>query len=95
MLAEVAARRERHLSTRTKMAHLAFLRTLEQFDFAVHRSIDERQLIPVLGDSVPRRAVAGKRWRRKQIIKRRPQSTASNQYLAKPESTEGMSVPVS
>ena len=32
--AEVAARRERYLTTRTRLAHLPFQRTLEQFDFA-------------------------------------------------------------
>ena len=32
--AEVAARRERYLSTRTKMAHFPFQKTLDQFDFA-------------------------------------------------------------
>ena len=42
--AEVAARRERYLSTRTKMAHLPFQRTLDQFDFAFQPSIDERQV---------------------------------------------------
>ena len=31
---EVAARRERYLTTRTRLAHLPFQRTLEQFDFA-------------------------------------------------------------
>ena len=41
---EVAARRERYLATRTKMAHLPFQRTLEQFDFAFQPSIDERQV---------------------------------------------------
>ena len=41
---EVSARRERYLSTRTKMAHLPFQRTLEQFDFAFQPSIDERQV---------------------------------------------------
>ena len=39
--AEVAARRERYLSTRTKMAHPPFHRTLDQFDFAFQPSIDE------------------------------------------------------
>ena len=39
---EVDARRERYLSTRTKMAHFPFQRTLEQFDF--QPSIDERQV---------------------------------------------------
>ena len=43
---EVAARRERYLSTRTRMAHLPFQRSLEQFDFAFQPSIDERQSLP-------------------------------------------------
>ena len=42
--AEVAARRERYLPTRTKMAHLPFKRTLEQFAF--QPSVDERQSLP-------------------------------------------------
>ena len=42
---EVAARRERYLTTRTRMAHLPFRRTLEQFDFAFQPSIDERQVM--------------------------------------------------
>ena len=41
---EVAARRERYLTTRTRMAHLPFRRTLGQFDFAFQPSIDERQV---------------------------------------------------
>ena len=41
---EVSARRERYMSTRTKMAHLPFQRTLEQFDFSFQPSIDERQV---------------------------------------------------
>ena len=41
---EVNARRERYLSTRTKMAHLPFHRTLDQFDFTFQPSIDERQV---------------------------------------------------
>ena len=40
--AEVAARRERYLKTKTSLAHLPFQRTLEQFDFAFQPSIDER-----------------------------------------------------
>ena len=40
--AEVSARRERYLTTRTKLAHLPFQRTLEQFDFGFQPSIDER-----------------------------------------------------
>ena len=42
--AEVAACRERYLSTRTKMARLPFQRTLEQFDFGFQPSIGERQV---------------------------------------------------
>ena len=45
--AEVAARRERYLTTRTKMAHFPFQRTLEQFDF--QPSIDERQVKELTG----------------------------------------------
>ena len=41
---EVAARRERYLATRTKVAHLPFQRTLDSFDFAFQPSIDERQV---------------------------------------------------
>ena len=41
---EVAARRERYLTTRTKLAHLPLQRTLEQFDFGLQPSIDERQV---------------------------------------------------
>ena len=40
---EVAARRERYLTTRTRLAHLPFKRTLEEFDFGFQPSIDERQ----------------------------------------------------
>ena len=41
---EVAARRERYLRTRTRLAHLPFQRTREQFDFRFQPSIDERQI---------------------------------------------------
>src|SRR5262245_49919000 len=41
---EVAARRERYLRTRTRLAHLPFQRTLDQFDFRFQPSIDERQV---------------------------------------------------
>lgn len=41
---EVAARRERYLRTRTRLAHLPFPRTLDQFDFAFQPSLDERQV---------------------------------------------------
>ena len=40
--AEAAARRERYLRTRTRLAHLPFHKTLEQFDFKFQPSIDER-----------------------------------------------------
>jgi DNA replication protein DnaC len=42
--AESAARRERYLKTRTRLAHLPYLRTLEQFQFSFQPSIDERQV---------------------------------------------------
>ena len=42
--AEVNARRERYLSTRTKMAHLPLHRTLDQFDFSFQPSTGERQV---------------------------------------------------
>ena len=45
--AEVEARRERYLSISTKMAHLPFQRTLEQFAF--QPSIDERQVKELSG----------------------------------------------
>ncbi len=47
--AEVAARWERFLSTRPKLANLFFRRTLEQFDFGFQPSIDER-LVKELAD---------------------------------------------
>ena len=37
-------RRERYLSTRIKMAHFPFQRTLEQLDFSFQPSVDERQI---------------------------------------------------
>ncbi len=46
---EVAARRERYLLTRTRLAHLPYQRTLEQFDFAFQPSIDERQVRELAG----------------------------------------------
>ncbi len=39
---EAAARRERYLQTRTRLAHLPYHRTLEQFDFGFQPSVDER-----------------------------------------------------
>ena len=41
---EVTARRERCLSTRTRLAHLPFQRTPDQFDIAFQPSIDERDI---------------------------------------------------
>jgi len=41
---EWAARRERYLKTRTRLAHLPYNRTLEQFQFSFQPSIDERQV---------------------------------------------------
>ncbi len=41
---ETAARRERYLRTRTRLAHLPYYRTLKQFDLHFQRSIDERQV---------------------------------------------------
>lgn len=41
---ETLARRERYLKARTRLAHLPFQRTLEQFDFSFQPSIDQRQV---------------------------------------------------
>lgn len=41
---EARARRERYLITRTRLAHLPFRKTLEDFDFSFQPSIDERQV---------------------------------------------------
>jgi DNA replication protein DnaC len=41
---EAAARRERYLRTRMRLAHLPFHRTLDQFDFRFQPSVDERQV---------------------------------------------------
>ena len=41
---EAAARRERYLRTCTRLAHLPFTRTLEQFDFAFQPTLDQRQV---------------------------------------------------
>jgi DNA replication protein DnaC len=47
--AEAAARRERYLRTRTRLAHLPFQRTLEQFDFSFQPSLDRRQVRELAG----------------------------------------------
>src|SRR5690349_1023349 len=44
MSAEADARKQRYLKTRLQLAHLPFLKTFEQFDFAFQPSIDERQI---------------------------------------------------
>ena len=41
---EVEARRTRYLRARLQLAHLPFIKTFEQFDFAFQPSIDERQI---------------------------------------------------
>src|SRR5438552_5631521 len=41
---ETAVRRERYLRARTRLAHLPFQRTLDQFDFRFQPSIDKRQV---------------------------------------------------
>lgn len=41
---ELAARRERYITARTRLAHLPFHKTLDQFDFSFQPSIDERQV---------------------------------------------------
>jgi DNA replication protein DnaC len=44
LAAEVAARAERDVAMKTKLAHFPFLKTLEQFDFAAQPSVNERQV---------------------------------------------------
>lgn len=44
--AEVEARSERYLSTRTKLAHFPYQRTIEQFDFSFQPAVGERQSPP-------------------------------------------------
>lgn len=41
---EAAARQERTLAARTRLAHLPFRKTLAEFDFSFQPSIDERQI---------------------------------------------------
>ncbi|MBC7083757.1 MAG: ATP-binding protein [Firmicutes bacterium] len=42
--AELAARRERYLKVRVRLAHLPFHKTVDQFDFGFQPSIDGRQI---------------------------------------------------
>ena len=44
MSAEAEARRQRYLKTRLQLAHLPYVKTFDQFDFAFQPSIDERQI---------------------------------------------------
>jgi DNA replication protein DnaC len=44
MSAEADARRQRYLKARLQLAHLPYVKTFEQFDFAFQPSIDERQI---------------------------------------------------
>src|SRR5271165_3624806 len=44
MSAEADARRQRYLKTRLQLAHLPYLKTFDQFDFAFQPSIDEKQI---------------------------------------------------
>src|ERR1041385_1331944 len=44
MSAEADARKQRYLKTRLQLAHLSYVKTFEQFDFAFQPSIDERQI---------------------------------------------------
>ena len=44
MSTEADARRQRYLKTRLQLAHLPYLKTFDQFDFAFQPSIDERQV---------------------------------------------------
>ncbi|HLN60908.1 MAG TPA: ATP-binding protein [Symbiobacteriaceae bacterium] len=41
---ELAARHERYLKARTRLAHLPFQKTLADFDFEAQPSVDERQV---------------------------------------------------
>jgi DNA replication protein DnaC len=42
--AEVDTRRQRYLKARLQLAHLPYVKTFDQFDFAFQPSIDERQI---------------------------------------------------
>jgi DNA replication protein DnaC len=44
LASETRVRRERYLRARTRLAHLPFQRTLDQFDFRFQPSIDKRQI---------------------------------------------------
>jgi transposase/DNA replication protein DnaC len=42
--AEISARKDRYIAARTRLAHLPFHKTLDQFDFSFQPSVDERQV---------------------------------------------------
>jgi DNA replication protein DnaC len=44
LTAELDVRRQRYLKTRLQLAHLPYLKTFQDFDFAFQPSIDERQI---------------------------------------------------
>lgn len=44
LMVEVRERRKRYLTTRTQLAHLPFRKTLDDFDFSLQPTIDERQI---------------------------------------------------
>lgn len=44
LTAEVAARAARDIALKTKLAHVPFVKTLDQFDFAAQPSVGERQV---------------------------------------------------
>src|SRR5579859_6015632 len=44
MNTEADARRQRYLKARLQLAHLPYVKTFDQFDFAFQPSIDERQV---------------------------------------------------
>src|ERR1700692_2053544 len=44
MSAEADARKQRYLKTRLQLAHLPYLKTFDQFDFAFQPSIDQGQI---------------------------------------------------
>ena len=44
LTAEIAARTERDITMKTKLARFPFVKTLEQFDFAYQPSLSERQI---------------------------------------------------
>ncbi len=41
---EIGARRERYLKTRTRLAHLPFYKSIEDFDFEFQPGVDQRQI---------------------------------------------------